>query len=365
MQQEQQAPLPNTKDQKENLFWIDLLRFLAMFGVVIIHNSADVVTEWDRYRGSWWWAANLYDSLARASVPLFIMLSGALLLPKRENYGVFFSKRFRRVLIPFLAWSVLYLLWKKHFYNPEITMADAVKMVINDRVHYHFWFVYMILGLYLITPVFRVLVAAASRRDLFYFSCLWFFIASFFPLAEKFESLYSSGKLKFMIPVEPAQGFIGYFVLGYLLRISDTRRLVLPALLVSAASLSVTFFGTYLASSHVGSLDQTLYANMAPNVVLYTVSLFILVKHGGVLLESRLSPAARQFIFLLSKTTFGVYLIHPMVIDALNAGRWGFVVRGDVPHPLVMIPVTCFAVYTFSFAAIYLIQKIPYLREIT
>ena len=113
------------EDRSENLFWVDVIRALVMFGVVLAHVSADVITEWGRFPASWWWAANIYDSFARGCVPVFVMVSGALLLPKDESYRSFFVKRFKRILIPFVVWTALYLLWERQFYLPSLGFSEA------------------------------------------------------------------------------------------------------------------------------------------------------------------------------------------------------------------------------------------------
>ena len=77
----------------ERLVWIDLLKIISIFFVVLLHTSAFGVYQGVAANG--WWVANFYDSLARISVPLFVMASGALLLEKQESYRVFFSKRMR------------------------------------------------------------------------------------------------------------------------------------------------------------------------------------------------------------------------------------------------------------------------------
>ena len=83
---------------KEKYFWVDVLRVFAIVAVVVVHVSADIITEWNSMPRSWWWAANFYDSLARGGVPVFVMLSGALLLPQAESYRDFFKKRLQRIL---------------------------------------------------------------------------------------------------------------------------------------------------------------------------------------------------------------------------------------------------------------------------
>src|SRR5947209_7774316 len=90
-----------------HLIYLDVLRAFAIVLVVLLH-AAHPVTHDATVGSSRWWAANLYEGGGRCCVPLFIMISGALLLDpgKRENLSAFFRKRVTRVIIPFLAWSL-------------------------------------------------------------------------------------------------------------------------------------------------------------------------------------------------------------------------------------------------------------------
>lgn len=352
------------ENRRENLFWVDLARAVVMFGVVLVHASADVITEWGRFPGSWWWAANLYDSLARGCVPVFVMLSGALLLPKREGYREFFLKRFQRILIPALVWTALYLFWKKQFYMPGLGFPEAFRLAAGAGVHFHLWFIYLIAGLYVITPVLRVLTAHASRRDLLYWIILWFLVSSVFPFWEGGDKLLLHTGLRFKIPLELAQGFVGYFILGHLLLHSETSKFRYPACGVWVISFLACLFGTYFLSRQTHSFQVLFYDNMAPNVVFYAASFFLIMKQVGPVLETRMKGGLRNFVLALSKASFGIYLIHPMILDALAKGRWGFVLKGDVPHPALMIPLTALAIYGLSFLAVSVIQKIPVLKRI-
>ena len=353
------------ENRSGNLFWGDVVRVVAVFGVVLVHTSADVITEWGRFPGSWWWVANIYDSLARGCVPVFIMLSGAFLLPKKEGALDFFLKRFQKILIPFVFWTAAYLFWKKMFYVPTLGFSGALRLTVNGGVCFHLWFLYLIAGLYLITPILRVLVAQASRKDLLYLLTLWFLVSSVFPFLEGWDKLFWHSGLHFSIPVELAQGFIGYFVLGHFIRQTETAGFRGAAYGVWFLTLFTCAIGTYLLTRHFHAFQTLFYDNMAPNVVFYAVSFFVIIKHAGPAFETRLSPGLRCLVLDLSKASFGIYLIHPMILDVLTKGRWGFALRGDIPHPALMIPLTTVVSYVLSFAAIFVIQKIPVVKRIT
>ncbi|OGX13877.1 MAG: hypothetical protein A2351_08415 [Omnitrophica bacterium RIFOXYB12_FULL_50_7] len=350
--------------EKEKLFWFDFLRAAAAFGVILVHVSADVITEWGVFPKSWWWSANIYDSIARGCVPIFIMISGALLLPVQEGIGDFFRKRFYRVAIPFVAWTILYLLWKKHFYVPHLGFGEALRLAASGGAHFHLWFIYVLVGLYLVTPVFRILAAHASERLLLYFLVLWFVFSSFLPFFEKLGTILIHSNFHINLFVEPAQGFIGYFILGHFLRKYMTERQVPAACAMGTVNLFVCALGTYFLTLHARTYSLLLYENMSPNVVFYAAAVFALAKQADPFLGRALSAGVRRGITGLAKASLGIYLIHPMFIDILAKGRWGFVLKADMPHPAYMIPLTTTVIFLLSFLATWMIQKIPYLKKI-
>ncbi|MEI8345618.1 MAG: acyltransferase family protein [Candidatus Omnitrophota bacterium] len=348
---------------KEKYFWVDILRVFAIGAVVLVHVSADIITEWSAVPRSWWWAANFYDSLARGAVPLFVMVSGALLLPKVESYRDFFGRRFQRIFVPFVAWTVFYLLWRKFFEEPQMGFAEALKRVTNGDVHFHLWFLYLIAGLYLITPLLRILTAQGSRRDLFYFLGLCFLIASLVPCWERLDTLFFHTGLLFRIPLEMAQGFIGYFILGFVLLRESKPSLLAGAGLFWLIAFLICFFGAGLVALRLNCFPMLVYDNTAPNVALYAASFFIIVKESTPWIETWLGTGLKQFILSLSGASFGIYLIHPVFIDLFSHGRWGFVLNAAMGHPAWSIPVVSAVIYVCSYLAVLGIQKIPLLKR--
>ncbi len=348
----------------QNTLWVDLTRALVMFGVVLTHVSADVITEWGIAPKSWWLAANVYDSFTRGCVPLFIMLSGALLLPKQESYLAFFKKRLGRIAIPFVVWTLLYLLWKKGGETPRLSPSEAFREVAEGHIYYHLWFFYILPGLYLLTPIFRILVAKARTQDLIYFLLLCFWAASLAPFISQLHYVFTGKTFSIALSLEPATGFIGYFVLGYFLRKHATEKWRTPAEGILLLSLFGCMAGTYYLSSHTHTFQNLLYGNMAPNVVLYTASVFILLRTLPVTLETRCPLFLRKGIQEGARVSFGIYLIHPMILETLASGKLGFVLKPLANHPVYLIPLIAILVYGLSWILIALIQRIPYLRRI-
>src|SRR5258708_2299044 len=165
----------------EHFLWADLIRIISIFLVVLLHTSASLLYQWSEIPIGYWWAANFYDSFSRVSVPLFVMLSGALLLGKQESYSTFFSKRLIRILLPWIFWTGIYVIWAMTFHGELIHSFTEFKRLVIETFFGGFWFLGMLVGVYILTPIWRLFVQKAVAKDYFYFFCIWFVVVSLLP----------------------------------------------------------------------------------------------------------------------------------------------------------------------------------------
>ena len=96
-----------------NTIWLDNLRMKATFMVVLLHVAAPGLYQFNKIPDSWWFICNVFDALVRACVPIFVMISGALILNKDYDLKDFLQKRLLRVVIPFIAWTFIYMLFNQ------------------------------------------------------------------------------------------------------------------------------------------------------------------------------------------------------------------------------------------------------------
>lgn len=140
------------------MIWLNNSRIVAMFAVVFLH-SAGLVVLYSPIGTENWWLGNIYDSLTRWCVPVFVMISGALLLDttKMEDLKSFYIKRLSKIMIPIMFWTVFFLLWvvlKKSLKGEIIEAGDLTNRLLSGAPYFHLWFLYMIFFLYLFTPIF-------------------------------------------------------------------------------------------------------------------------------------------------------------------------------------------------------------------
>ncbi len=198
--------------QKQFMLWADLIRVVATFLVITVHVSGQITNVWGKVPEVDWFIANIYGGIARICVPLFFMISGYLLLPRSESLGTFYRKRIPKILIPLIAWSLIYLGWYCGNHPGTCTPPLIQNLLFVQGAYYHLWFLYSLLGIYLILPVLRLMFRPeADRKILWYLIGLWLVFQSFLTFVNHFWGL------RVGISAPLATGFVGFFILGYLL----------------------------------------------------------------------------------------------------------------------------------------------------
>ena len=143
--------MENTQPQR--IAYFDVLRILATFAVIVLHLSAQHWADTDVHTRAWQ-AFNLYDSAVRWAVPVFVMISGSLFLSGSQSLLHILKKNVLRLVTAFVFWSALYAVFMVNF---EGCPKDLIAQQFFNG-HYHMWFLFMIVGLYLIVPFLRPIV---------------------------------------------------------------------------------------------------------------------------------------------------------------------------------------------------------------
>ena len=341
---------------------MDLIRTFAIVLVILLHASIEQVPAIVGVTSNvavQWWSVNIYDSLSRPGVPLFVMLSGALLLqPSKVNepLRVFFKKRASRIALPFLFWGAAYFAWRI-FVNHETLTLYSIGQGLIWGPYIHFWFLYMLIGLYLVTPLLRVFVAHADWKLLRYALVLWLVGSSVVPLIGIFAN-YDLNNNLFIFT-----GYVGYFLLGiYLLKVQFRKSTVIALFLLGFIWTAV---GTYLITATIGGKQQYFfYDNLSAGVILASVSLFLLlgsIQYGKV--QKRL-PRLSSLLHFISINSLGIYLFHFMVLETLQRGYLGIQISLATVNPIVEIPLITMVTLFICLIVLYPLNKIPLINKV-
>ena len=373
-------PVMNLSNQKnQHIVWLDVVRFIAMFTVVCCHCT----DPFNFYPGTApnigeikLWGA-IYGSVLRPCVPLFVMITGALLLPVRGDASTFYKKRIPRVFYPFLIWSVLYNLfpWITGLLglNPQIILdffpyagEEVMQQSFSVSLEYilmipfnfsilavHMWYIYLLIGLYLYLPVFSAWVEKASERAKLMFLLAWG-VTLLLPYYYQFVSNYLWGTCSWNSfgMLYAFAGFNGYLLLGHYLKnlewsLKKTLAIGIP---MFAAGYAVTFLGFRHITALPKYTDEMLelfFTYCSLNVVMMTIPVFMLAKKVKVNSE-RMKKALAN----LTVCGFGIYMIHYFF-----TGPSVVLMRAiDMPIGL-QIPVAAILAFAVSWGLVWLIYR--------
>lgn len=372
--------------EQEHIGWVDILRILACFLVVLAHCCDPFVGRSDAnpaefLSGAYW------GSFVRCSVPLFVMISGVVLLPVKMDMGSFYSRRMKRILIPLIGWSLVtpFLFWAylaiaPATLSPNIDMAQhtlpmAYKNALSFVFNFNYattplWYLYMLVGVYLFIPIIGAWLKTAEQKDIRMFLWIWG-VSMCLPYLQMlapalgYTGNFGNMGLLGICDWNPYgslyyfSGFLGYIVLAhYLVRFplnwswGLTLLVAIPLFLVGYAITSLGFVLTqkYFPGNYA-KLEIVWYFS-GINVFMMTFAVFILIQ------KIRMAPS--PLISKIASLTFGVYLCHFLLVQA------GYdVVYNLIPlPPYLQIPVIAVLAFSASLLVVWLLSKNRWTRKI-
>lgn len=327
---------------RENIGWVDLLRVIACFLVVFSHCCDPFVAQFDADRASFLTGV-FSGSFVRPCVPLFVMMTGVLLLPVTAGMGDFYRKRIGRIIVPLVGWSILLpVLFFTYFVyinpstmNPAIPMGSYTQDVLLGKFYtfifnFNFdttplWYLYMLVGLYLVMPVLSGWMKQATQKDVKLFLKVWG-IALLLPYVKMVAPMlgytgnYGNMGLFGVCDWNDYgtfyyfSGFIGYLVLAYYLvkyplswSWNRTLAIGIPMFLVGYLITSCGYVLTqkYFPGNYANLEIVWYFAGI--NVFMMTFPVFVMVQ--------KLNVASSPFMSRLASLTLGVYLCHFIFVE--------------------------------------------------
>lgn len=370
---------------KKQIVWLDAVRLFAFFFLLCCHAAdpfyatatyanADAGGPVDPAMLTW---GERWMAFVRPCVPLFVMITGALMFPVRQSMGAFYKKRILRVLWPFLIWSVLYYLFpwitgllgldKSIVYTCFIwaesdsqsfqsSLANILRIPYTfSFIAQHMWYIYMLIGLYLYMPIFSAWVERATKRQMQVVLGLWG-LSTFLPYFHQFVSTYAFGTCtwnSFGLFYYFA-GFNGYLLLGHYLRyhVNWSWSRTWPVALVL---LVAGFLVTYLGYGYIMSLpDKTpemielFWTYNTINVACMSAAWFLLLKHVSLPAESK----AGRMLANLTFCGFGIYMVHYFFV-----GLCYQIIQTFALPVCLRIPASALLIFAFSWILVSVVKK--------
>ncbi|MFT8470906.1 acyltransferase [Oenococcus sp.] len=333
--------------------FIDVLNILAIFMVLMLHtsqaifhtNAADPLFKQVR----------MFQALAIPAVFIFFMISGAMLIDYRSRMTTreFFKKRALRVVVPLILWSVLWYGYDIRFTaypgpisHPDPSISDFFLSFASTNINTLFWFFYVILTLYLVTPLLSALVSLKERGYLFVLVCIYVVTNCFifYPL-EILKISINNNMVNFPLVTF---SYLGYFIAGYLIHtdyFSQKQENLIIGIGVIMFVIQVSFVSLGIGTN----LDMN--NSTGPIVFFYSAGLFTLVKR--LMISVKVTVSAAKILKTLASTSLGIYIIHPFFIKLFDK------LLSITDLSLIHVYLFPFMVYLACVLVVLIVKKLP------
>jgi surface polysaccharide O-acyltransferase-like enzyme len=336
----------------------DVAKIIAIFGIVTIHVAAPASEGFGILANHTWAAAVVLETATRWSVPLFVMVSGMLLLNAKtagESPWVFYRRRAARIAIPLVVWTAFYRLYLEHT-GPQASFLEHVQSIYSGQPYYHLYFLFVIAGLYLIAPFLARAIEGMGQKQLGILSGVALLIGFLWSGVPPWLPGTGSNAFSLFAP------YVGFFLAGrWLGRARLDGEIAAWCAAAFAFLLATTALETYLWV-HAEGLEygRYFYGYLSPPVILMSLSIFVVIRYLTELRERRKPFRHMKAIHFVGEATFGVFLIHPYFFTLFQRNY----APPDTLHSLLLWwPATVVGLVLVSFASTVLIKQIPLVRR--
>lgn len=338
---------------------LDILRFLAMLSVIVMHVCGGIMKEIPSKSFNFI-VMNSLITMITWCIPIFVMISGGLFLnPKREiTTKKLFSKYIKRFVVAFLFWAIIYQIY--YYVSAKVTGGDVLnwKGIICETIvgPYHMWYLYMLTGVYITIPILRKITESKAITEYFIFVFLIFsFLQNYGVNMPVIGNVISAIMDKTYLPIGVM--YIGYFILGFYIKNFNISRKVEYALYILAVLLLIInciVFAIYVLKD-VDGIWSVKY--LMPNIIIEASAIYtFFVKRVS---KIKFSERTVKIFSKLTEYGFGVYLVHALINELVGLTGWTAVTIS----PFVSIPLLTIVVYSVSLLVTVAIRKIPFIGK--
>lgn len=339
--------------------YIDALKILGCILVIYIHT---LDRGYNRYAisfhtSSWIWDFFLAD-LSQAAVPLFLAISGSLLLGKEESIKQTY-RRIPRFLFDLIFFSVIYICFETKSYGKAIVPVEILIRIIREN-YLHLWYLYAHIALILTLPFLRPMVKGLTKKTGIYLliiSALFTAIISISGLfGISFRYRYHLVWTNMIIFIYPVEGYI----INKLIDIDKiSKKMMSLLILLSALCFIIDLLcGSYFLQNNPDTLNETFLVTF--NIV--KVAMLIIISKK-VFNKLELSIRSQKMVSIVGQCTFGIYLIHMFILDRRPIKYLWWAIEDTSWGQYIGIYISCMGTFVIGFIVVYICRKIPLLKK--
>lgn len=290
---------------------LDMLRLIAIFYVIFNHTSERGYMLFADSMDSVLYFPYMFCSiLCKAAVPLFFMISGALLLPKQESLGKLFAKRIFRMVVVLICISVPYYSWLHG--ARKLDISSFLMYICGNSASTSLWYLYSYIALLLMMPFLRSMVKGMEEKEYHYLIVGYLLLFGMMPCLEFFlrkENLTMHESFNPVLFLAPNifYALVGYYVEHVMDHCKNRKRRIVLGISFSIVALVVTCLMTHYQMRTVDELNtEQLEQFFNCFICVPAVTMYLIVKYEG---ERIRSTKIQKLLSVLGGTVFGIYLI--------------------------------------------------------
>ena len=334
------------KKEGGSLAYLDLMRVVTVFALVLLSVA----------QGAAGTAAATYEGLTRWAVPGFLMLCGAFAVERGDSLRGALMDLALPAFVALVVWSAVYGVAGSLLSGAGFSLAGVwaeLKSAALGRTESHLWLMYVLLGLYLVTPILGRFARSADRGELIYFLALALVFGGVLPICQRLCPDAVWVAVLERLHIHTVVCYAGCYMAGYYFRTFTISRISEVLIyLLGIGGLVVTFWGGRIFGGDAGLWQSY----TAPNVTLTAVAFFVLFRYLLGVSEER---SRRQGMHRLGAAALGIYLIHPLFL--LILGHFGLSTTSF--SAVLSIPVLALAVFLLSIPFALLRGLLPWVRR--
>lgn len=332
--------------------YLSLMEVVCALAVVGLHTNG---VFWQFSTARYWLTANIIECVFYFAVPIFFMMTGVTLIDFNKRYGLktYFRKRFQKVIIPFIFWSLMGLVYRLIIHSihlRDLSLTYIINGIFSTSFISIYWFFVPLICIYFCIPLFSAVNDDKKLTIFKYVAGIAFLINSLIPFVLR---IIWGGTGSYSLNVMVGSNYLIYVLLGYILsRITLTKKLRYKIFALAIAGLLAHIIGTYYLSIHAGKIIDIYKGYLNVPCILYSLGIFVFLKRESDHLMA--IKMAASIINFLKPYTFAIYLLQWFFMDILvwhlHVNAYSIIYRlGGI----ILVTVLCVI-------TTYIIRKLPF-----
>ena len=329
----------------------------SALAVVGLHTNG---VFWNFSTASYWFTANIIECIFYFAVPVFFMMTGVTLIDFNKRYGLktYFHKRFQKVIIPFIFWSLIGLIYRLIVHSihlKDLSLTFIINGIFSTSFVGIYWFFIPLFCIYFCIPLFSAVNDDKKLAVFKYIAGITFLVSYLIPFALRVIWGSTGG---FRLNVMIGSNNLIYVLMGYIFsRITLTKQQRFKIYALAIAGLLAHMIGTYYLSIHAGKIIDLYKGYLNVPCILYSAGIFVLLKQESDRVMS--NKIIARIINFLKPYTFEIYLLQWFFMDILvghlHVNAYSIIYRlGGIILVTILCVITTYIIRKFPFGKIIL-----------